>query len=96
MGEKSPFLKRSIIYQFLIKGSMFLVLGPTRVNLQRIFSDDLVFNLEAILISKYGPHLRHRMAHGLLEYEDFSRSEVPFLWWLTIRICFKNLWKDGV
>ena len=70
--------------------------GDLRVNLQRIFSEDLVFNLEAILTSKYGPHLRHRMAHGLLEYEDFFRSGVPFLWWLTIRMCFKDLWKDGI
>lgn len=70
--------------------------GDLRINLQQIFSEDLIFNLEAILISKYGPQLRHKMAHGLLEYDDFQRSEVIFLWWLTIRMCFKNLWKDGV
>jgi hypothetical protein len=61
-------------------------------ELNDIMPEDVVFDLRGLLIERYGSNLRNRMAHGLIDYNDFKFSfEIRYLWWLTLRLCY--LWK---
>ncbi len=57
---------------------------PQTVN---IFGEDLVFDLQGLLVNRYGANLRNKMAHGLMSHDDFYSSEVVYLWWLMLRLC---------
>ena len=52
-----------------------------------IFGDDIVFDLQGLLIERFGTNLRNLTAHGLLSYEAFFSPRVVYLWWLTLRLC---------
>lgn len=54
-------------------------------------SEDIVFNLEGLLVQRFGANLRNRMAHGLIDYNGFFSLEVSYLWWLTLHLCFRPI-----
>jgi hypothetical protein len=56
-------------------------------ELNAIFGEDLVFDLEGLLIRRNGSNLRNLLAHGLLSHDSFNSTEVVYFWWLTMRIC---------
>jgi hypothetical protein len=61
-------------------------------ELNEIMPEDIVFDLRGLLIERYGSNLRNRMAHGLIDYNEFEFSpEIRYLWWLTLNLCY--LWK---
>ncbi len=49
----------------------------------------LLFNLKIVFASKYGFDLRNRVAHGVLDDEDFSNTHCFFAWWFVLRICLE-------
>jgi hypothetical protein len=53
-----------------------------------IFDEDTLFDLQGLLIEKSGSNLRNRMAHGLINDNDFSSPIFSYLWWVTLRLCF--------
>jgi hypothetical protein len=57
-------------------------------ELKEMLGDDLVFALQCLLIEKFGPDLRNKLAHGLMSSNEFFTGHVTFLWWLCLRICF--------
>ena len=56
-------------------------------EVQTIFSEDILFDLQSLLIHRFGSNLRNRMAHGLIDYDGFITLEVSYLWWLTLYLC---------
>lgn len=52
-----------------------------------IFGEDLTFDLQGLLVNRFGSNLRNRMAHGLIDYNGFFQSRHSYLWWLTLRLC---------
>ncbi len=61
-------------------------------ELNEIVSEDIVFDLRGLLIERYGSNLRNRMAHGLIDYNEYKFSfEIRYLWWLALSLCY--LWK---
>ncbi len=52
-----------------------------------IFGEDLVFDLQGLLVARFGSNLRNRMVHGLLDYAAFYTPQIAYLWWLTLRVC---------
>jgi len=63
-------------------------------ELNEIMPEDIVFDLRGLLIERYGSNLRNRMAHGLIDYNEYKFSfEIRYLWWLTLSLCY--LWKIG-
>jgi hypothetical protein len=54
---------------------------------REILGDDLVFDLQGLLTERFGSNLRNRMAHGLMDHDQFFSSEVAYLWWLVLRFC---------
>ncbi|MFO5472108.1 MAG: DUF4209 domain-containing protein, partial [Dolichospermum sp.] len=53
-----------------------------------IFDENTLFDLQGLLIEKSGSNLRNRMAHGLINDNDFSSPIFSYLWWVTLRLCF--------
>jgi hypothetical protein len=66
-----------------------LLLAPFREAALGIFGEDLAFDLQGLLVERFGANLRNKFAHGLLEEDDFSaqRPQAIYLWWLTLRLC---------
>jgi hypothetical protein len=52
-----------------------------------IFGEDITFDLQGLLVERFGANLRNRMAHGLIPYNAFYSVEVCYLWWLVLRLC---------
>jgi hypothetical protein len=56
-------------------------------EIQEVFGPDIIFDLQGILVERFGANLRNRMAHGLMEYTAFFSVDVSYLWALTLRLC---------
>lgn len=54
--------------------------------LKEILGEDIVFDLQGLLIERHGSNFRNRLAHGLVSDDNFYIVEVPYLWWLILRI----------
>lgn len=55
-------------------------------ELEGILGSDLVFDLQGLLVERFGQNLRNRLAHGLMHHAAFYSIEASYLWWLTLRI----------
>jgi hypothetical protein len=52
-----------------------------------LFGEDIVFDLQGLLVERFGSNLRNQMAHGLMNYAEFYSWPVVYLWWLVLRLC---------
>jgi hypothetical protein len=51
-----------------------------------MFGEDTVFEMQGLLVERFGANLRNRIAHGLLGDSGFYSSEVLYAWWLILRL----------
>lgn len=58
-----------------------------RNDIEALFGPDVAFELEALLIRRWGCHLRNNIAHGHLSLGEFLSPAVHYLWWITLRFC---------
>lgn len=56
-------------------------------KLEEILGKDFLLDLRVLLTDRFGYNLRNEMAHGLLFTGSFNATGVPYLWWLTLRLC---------
>ncbi len=54
----------------------------------KIFGEDLAFELRGLMVEQVSSNLRHGLSHGLLDYDVFDSSEVLYLWWVVLWLCF--------
>ncbi|MDX1992035.1 MAG: DUF4209 domain-containing protein [bacterium] len=59
--------------------------------LEEILGEDIVFDLQCLLIRRFGSNLRNRLSHGLMESLEFSSPLMIYLWWLVIHLCCRGL-----
>jgi hypothetical protein len=52
-----------------------------------LFGEDIVFDLQGLLVERFGSNLRNQMAHGLMNHSEFYSGQVIYLWWLVLRLC---------
>lgn len=52
----------------------------------KILGEDLAFDLQGLLILPTGSNLRNRVAHGLLDVEEFNTIHVLYFWWLILHM----------
>jgi hypothetical protein len=52
-----------------------------------ILGEDLVFELEGLLIDRFGSNFRNKLAHGLLYSSEFQTDQATYLWWNILRLC---------
>ena len=53
-----------------------------------MFDEDMLFNLRGLLVQRSGSNLRNRIAHGLINDDEFCDSLMSYLWWLVLRLCW--------
>ncbi|MDZ8185891.1 MAG: DUF4209 domain-containing protein [Nostoc sp. ChiSLP02] len=56
-------------------------------QINSIFDEDTLFDLQGLLIERSGSNLRNRMAHGLINDSEFNSPIMSYLWWITLRLC---------
>jgi hypothetical protein len=56
-------------------------------QMQQTLGMDIVFDLQGLLVERFGSNLRNRIAHGLMNQSAFFTWQVSYLWWLTLRLC---------
>lgn len=66
-----------------------LSLGDTlnTKELEEVFGEDIIFDLQGLLVERFGANLRNRMAHGLMDHTSFYSIHSSYLWALTLRLC---------
>ncbi|MDF5707096.1 MAG: DUF4209 domain-containing protein [Nostoc sp. S4] len=57
-------------------------------QINSIFDEDTLFDLQGLLIERSGSNLRNRMAHGLINDSEFYSPIMSYLWWVTLRLCY--------
>jgi hypothetical protein len=57
-------------------------------TLKNIIGEDLLFDLQGLLVERFGNNLRNRLAHGLIDYSSFCSDETEYFWWIVLRFCF--------
>ena len=57
-------------------------------ELKKLFSKDLIFDLQGLLIKKEGGNMRNNLAHGRMDDDEFFSPEMVYLYWLTLHIIF--------
>jgi hypothetical protein len=58
---------------------------------EQLFTADVVFALRALLLHRFGPHLRNLLAHGTLEPGVLSDWPGVYLWWVAMVFCYAPL-----
>ncbi len=56
-------------------------------EMNEIFGEDITFDLQGLLVERFGYNHRNLMAHGLISYNEFFSSHVIYLWCLILRLC---------
>ena len=55
-------------------------------NVIKIFGEDVIFVLRAVMTEGYGGNIRNLLAHGLLNFEQLQSSQSVFCWCLVLRL----------
>lgn len=63
------------------------ILYEYRKELEQILGEDILFDLQGLLVERFGSNLRNLVAHGLLDGQHFLYRQTLYLWWLTLRLC---------
>jgi hypothetical protein len=58
----------------------------------QIFGEDLSFELKALFCDAFGPNLRNKLAHGLLDDEACHSTYAIYAWWLGLKLVFNTFW----
>lgn len=59
---------------------------------EKIFGEDLTFEIRALFCDAFGPNLRNELAHGLLDDRDCQSPYVVYAWWLGLKLVFNTFW----
>jgi hypothetical protein len=61
-------------------------------EVDKIFGEDLVFELKALFCDAFGPNLRNDLAHGLLDDVGCQSIYSIYAWWFGLRLVFNTFW----
>lgn len=59
---------------------------------EKIFGEDLSFEIRALFCDSFGPNLRNELAHGLLGDRAFYSANAIYAWWLGLKLVFIPFW----
>jgi hypothetical protein len=60
-------------------------------ELEGILGTDMVFDLQCLLVRRFGSNLRNRLSHGLMHSREFSSEIAMYFWWLVLYLCCHGL-----
>ncbi|MCH8486854.1 MAG: DUF4209 domain-containing protein [Candidatus Cyclonatronum sp.] len=67
--------------------SLNVTLYDYQPHLEKIFGEDIIFELQNLLVEPLGANLRNEIMHGLVSDGNFYSYPVIYLWWLTLHLC---------
>ena len=56
-----------------------------------VFGEDLLFDMQGLLVDRWGGNLRNQFAHGLLEVDEMIGPSAIYFWWLTLHLTIRPL-----
>ena len=59
---------------------------------EKIFGEDLCFEIKALFCDPFGPNLRNELAHGLLDDTACYSSGAIYAWWFALKLVFICFW----
>jgi hypothetical protein len=59
---------------------------------ERIFGEDLAFEIKALFCDPFGPNLRNELAHGLMDEAACQSIYSVYAWWFGLRLVFNAYW----
>ena len=59
---------------------------------EKIFGEDLSFEIKALFCDPVGANLRNKLAHGLINYEECYSPYAIYAWWLGLQLVFNVFW----
>lgn len=59
---------------------------------EKVFGENLSFELKTLFCDAFGPNLRNELAHGLLDDESCQSVYAFYVWWLGLRLVFNTFW----
>jgi hypothetical protein len=64
-----------------------------RTELDAVFGRAIITDIENVFLTKPGPQLRHRVAHGMLNYSDPCGADAIYGCWLIFRLCLMPMFQ---
>lgn len=61
-------------------------------EVEKVFGQDLSFEIKALFCDALGPNLRNELAHGLLDDDSFQSIHAIYAWWMGLRLVFNTFW----
>lgn len=61
---------------------------------EKVFGEDLAFELRTLFCDAFGPNLRNELAHGLLDEDACHSPFAIYAWWLGLRLVFNAFWNS--
>jgi hypothetical protein len=61
-------------------------------EVNRVFGEDLAFEIRALFCDPFGSNLRNELAHGLLDDEACYSIHSIYAWWFALRLVFNTYW----
>ena len=59
---------------------------------EEIFGEDLSFEIRSLFCDPFGPNLRNKLAHGLLDDRACYSPDAIYAWWLGLKLVFNTFW----
>lgn len=59
---------------------------------EKIFGEDLAFEIRALFCDPFGPNLRNELAHGLLDDQSCQSGYAIYAWWFGLRLVLNAFW----
>jgi hypothetical protein len=59
---------------------------------EKVFGQNLCFEIRALFCDPFGPNLRNELAHGLLDDEASQSIYSVYAWWFGLRLVFTAFW----
>lgn len=87
-GVQITEINRNGVEDFMDMNALF---NKRRADLITFLGDEQVFELECLLVRRYGANLRNQFAHGMLWPQQFFHESAIYLWWVTLRLCLLHL-----
>lgn len=61
-------------------------------EVQKIFGENLAFEIRSLFCDPFGPNLRNELAHGLLDDGACYSIHSIYAWWFALRLVFNTFW----
>jgi len=56
-------------------------------EIKELIDENILFDLQSLLVERFGANLRNLMAHGLMSHHEFYSHNGRYLWCLMLKLC---------